>query len=226
MAARLPSCTGAGGTGTRYTYAQLMALWVNAGGSSATAPIAAAIAMAESGGCSAAVNDTDNGGTQTSWGLWQLSDGSHSQPVPNVLTPTVNASAAVEKWRNHGESFSDWGSYTSGAYRKYLSTGTTPDFGAVPATTAGAITAAADATRAAAAGGDTCAIGIPPIALSFAPDFPGVCLLSKSQFRSVLSVGTIIVGGVVFVTGLALLIASSRGRAGKATSGVLKAAVT
>lgn len=218
MAPRLPSCTGAGGTGTRYTYAQLMALWVNAGGSTATAPVAAAIALAESGGCSASLNDSDNGGTQTSWGLWQLSDGSHSQPVPNVMNPTVNAAAAVEKWRNHGESFSPWGTYTSGAYRKYLSTGTTPDFAAVPVTAA-ADTTAADNT------GDACAFGIPKINISFAPDFPGFCLMTKSQMRSVLSVGTIIVGGVVFLAGVAILIASTRTRAGTVTASTVKAAL-
>jgi hypothetical protein len=102
-----------------YTYAQLEGLWINNGGSASLAPIMAAIALAESRGNPAATNATDNGGTQTSWGLWQISDGTHSQPVPNILDPNVNAAQAVKKVKSQG--LQAWGTYTSGAYKQFMS---------------------------------------------------------------------------------------------------------
>lgn len=194
-----PSCTGAGGTGKKYTYAQLMALWINAGGSISQAPTAAAIAMAESGGCSAALNDNDNGGRQSSWGLWQISDGTHNQPVQGILNPETNASAAVTKWRQAGYSFSPWGTYTSGAYRQYVSNSTTPDYPAAPPSVRD------NAPTVAPTVGDTCAIGIPKIAISFAPDFPGFCLLSKAQLRAVFANLVILAGAAVALTGVFLV---------------------
>ena len=108
-----------------YSYAQLEGLWINAGGPSAVAPIAAAIAMAESGGNSDQVNRTDNYGTQTSWGLWQISDGTHNEPVQNILDPSVNAAQAVQKYNASG--WAPWGTYVSGAWRQFFKTGVTPD---------------------------------------------------------------------------------------------------
>ena len=102
-----------------YTFSQLEGLWIQAGGSRALAPLMAAIALAESSGNPQAENRTDNGGTQTSWGLWQISDGTHSEPVPGILNPETNAKAAVAKYRSQG--LGAWGTYTSGAYRQYLS---------------------------------------------------------------------------------------------------------
>lgn len=123
----MTSCTGAGGqTGTKYTYAQLEGLWIQAGGPKAEAPVAAAIGMAESAGCSAALNPTDNNGTQTSWGLWQISNGTHNQPVQNILDPATNAQQAVAKYKDAG-GFSPWGTFSSGAYKQFLSNSTTPD---------------------------------------------------------------------------------------------------
>src|SRR5580698_840440 len=75
--------TSCAGGGTQYTYAQLEGLWVNAGGQASMAPLMAAIAEAESGGCSSALNATDNGGTQSSYGLWQISTGTHAAPSPD-----------------------------------------------------------------------------------------------------------------------------------------------
>ena len=109
-----------------YTYAQLEGLWISNGGSAALAPIMAAIALAESSGNPTATNATDNGGTQTSWGLWQISDGTHNQPVANILDPNVNAAQAVKKVKSQG--LSAWGTYTSGKYKQFMS-------GAAPVTT-------------------------------------------------------------------------------------------
>jgi hypothetical protein len=113
---------------TVYSYGQLEQLWINAGGSKELAPLAAAIAEAESGGRSDAQNDNDSngqGGTQTSWGLWQISNGTHNQPVPGILSPGTNAQQAVTKYKASG--WAPWGTYTSGAYQAYLSNSTPPD---------------------------------------------------------------------------------------------------
>ena len=101
-----------------YSYGQLESLWVQAGGSRALAPLMAAVAMAESAGNPAANNYDDNGGTQTSWGLWQVSNGTHNWPGqqdPNI--PLNNARYAVAKYQSQG--LGAWGTYTSGAYQQY-----------------------------------------------------------------------------------------------------------
>jgi hypothetical protein len=104
-----------------YTLAELEQLWVNAGGPVAQEQTAAAIALAESSGNPNAINPTDNGGKQTSWGLWQISNGTHAQPVAGILDPSVNAQAAVGKYVSAGDKFTPWGTYNSGVYRKFLS---------------------------------------------------------------------------------------------------------
>jgi hypothetical protein len=114
-----------------YSFAQLEELWIQAGGPVAVAPIAAAIALAESSGNSEAMNYTDNGGTQTSVGLWQVSTGTHSFPA-QWQTPTGNAAEAVAKYRGGNSTFSAWGTFVSGAYKQFLS-GVSPATGALPA---------------------------------------------------------------------------------------------
>lgn len=99
------------------SYGQLEQLWIQGGGPRALAPLMAAVALAESSGDPAALNPADNGGTQTSWGLWQISDGTHNQPAPDILTPLGNARAAVAKY--HSQGLSAWGTYDSGAYKQY-----------------------------------------------------------------------------------------------------------
>ncbi len=95
------------------SFSQLMSLWVQAGGDPSVAPQMAAIALAESSGNPAATNPTDNNGTQTSWGLWQISDGTHNEP-PNWNVPFVNAQMAVAKYNASG--FSPWGTYGNANY--------------------------------------------------------------------------------------------------------------
>jgi hypothetical protein len=107
------------------SFAQLEGAWIQAGGSPAMAPLMAAIALAESSGNPDATNPTDNGGTQTSWGLWQISNGDHSEPSPTWNDPVENARLAVGKIRSQG--LGAWGTYTSGAYRQYEQSGVAPD---------------------------------------------------------------------------------------------------
>jgi hypothetical protein len=106
-----------------YSLAQLETIWKQAAAgtkyaSSAWATLMAAIALAESSGNPSAVNATDNGGTQSSYGLWQISTGTHAAPSPDWADPTVNARLAIGKL--NGQGLGAWGTYTSGAYRQYL----------------------------------------------------------------------------------------------------------
>lgn len=120
-----PSTTTAGGRGSggggTYSFGQLRNYWIMAGGpKGVTADIAAAIALAESAGDPNSTNPTDNNGTQTSWGLWQISLGNHNEPAPDWNNPLTNARLAVAKYNGRGGQFTDWGTYVTGAYLKYL----------------------------------------------------------------------------------------------------------
>jgi hypothetical protein len=207
----MTSCTGGLGTGTKYTYAELQGLWINAGGSSAVAPVAAAIALAESAGCSAALNPTDNGGAQTSVGLWQVSNGTHSYPAA-WATPAGNATEAVAKYTGAGNSFSPWGTYVSGAYKAFMSGSTTPDTN-VPGSGSG--------SAALASSQSTCLFGGQPLATL--PIIGGVgtvpCLLTSTQARAVVG-GLLLAGGVLLVLPGVLLLAAFAFRASGAARAV------
>lgn len=103
-----------GGAQGRYSYGQLEDLWVKAGGNPAFKAIAAAIAMAESGGVVNATNHDSNGTTDR--GLWQINSVHGAQ---STYDPTANARAAVSISSN-GTNWKPWATYNSGAYRKFL----------------------------------------------------------------------------------------------------------
>jgi hypothetical protein len=97
----------------KYRKGELEKLWIKAGGSTATANIAAAIALAESGGNPNARNPE---GPEHAEGLWQIK----GQLVGgNILNPEVNAKNAVAKY-NAAKGFSPWTTFTSGAYKSHL----------------------------------------------------------------------------------------------------------
>lgn len=102
-----------------YTYAQLEALWIQAGGDRASAPVMAAIAIAESSGNPAADHKNTNGTTDR--GLWQINS-VHGDL--STFDPMGNAKAAVKIKKTQG--LRAWTTYTTGAYRKYLQNGVTP----------------------------------------------------------------------------------------------------
>ncbi len=89
-------------------------------------PLAAAVAMAESGGETGAVNDTSaqstfppGVGPERSIGLWQVNLLAHPQYAAWDLTdPDANASAAFEV-SHGGADWTPWSTYTSGAYKPY-----------------------------------------------------------------------------------------------------------
>ena len=104
-----------------FTYAQLEGIWTQAGGPNQSAPIAAAIAMAESGGNSTATNQDSNGTVDR--GLWQINSVHGAQSSYDVMT---NARAAVAI-SNSGQNWTPWTTFNNGMYRKYLQVGVAPD---------------------------------------------------------------------------------------------------
>ena len=108
---------------TNYNFGQLENIWIEGGGSSQMAPMMAAIALAASGGNPTALNPNDNNGQQSSYGLWQISNGTHAAPSANWSDPVTNAQLAVQKLSSQG--LGAWGTYTSGRYMNYLPTSLT-----------------------------------------------------------------------------------------------------
>jgi Lysozyme like domain len=98
-----------------YTYSQLKQLWIQNGGKAAAADIAAAVALAESGGNPAASNSNTNGSTDR--GLWQINS-VHGNLSTFDVTGNVKAAIQIS---NNGANWSPWVTYVSGAYRKFLS---------------------------------------------------------------------------------------------------------
>lgn len=108
-----------------YSFAQLEAFAIQGGFPADLAPTMAAIAMAESSGN----NVTQQGQpyATTGWGLWQITPG-NSVPQFGVdqamLNPVNNAKAAFAKWMGAGGNTaalrSQWTTYSSGAYLKFL----------------------------------------------------------------------------------------------------------
>jgi hypothetical protein len=85
-------------TGVKYTYAQLEQLWINAGGNPQVAAIAAAVAMAESGGNPNAISPSND------YGLWQINSIHGAQATLDVM---ANARAAVSI-SNNGQNWGPW----------------------------------------------------------------------------------------------------------------------
>jgi len=123
-----------------YTYSQLEGFWTGAGGSAVTAPIAAAIAMAESSGSD--VIQQGQPYATTGWGLWQITPGNSEPSIGTdnqLLNPQTNAKAAVAKWEAAGKSFTPWTTFTSGKYLQFLK-------GNVPASNSGTTATPASTT--------------------------------------------------------------------------------
>lgn len=117
--------------GVTFSFAELRTLFLNAGGPIAWADTMAAVALAESSGCRYALHGPEdvrpvkvcayNHSTQeNSVGLWQINVMAHPQyPVVSLFDPVNNAGAAVAIL-GHGTPGA-WTTYTSGAYKHYLS---------------------------------------------------------------------------------------------------------
>jgi Lysozyme like domain len=201
------------------TYAQLEGLWINNGGSKAVAPLAAAIAEAESSGNTAATSANPDGGINV--GLWQLDTKGKGagHTVADLKDPATNAAVAVQG-SNDGTDWSAWETFVTGAYKRFMNAGTTPDLSAPGG---GAASAAASDAQAASAGPD-CAfsIGGQHIGILFGhgPTLPSACLISKTEVRAVLGALIMVAGGLVMMPGLVIVMAYGF----KATGGMQAAA--
>ena len=100
----------AGGGGT-LSCSGLEALWESAGGSPSAAPMAASIAMAESGGQQGATDNNTNGSTDR--GYWQMNSIWGAQ---STYDAAGNARAAVQISGN-GTNWSPWVTFNNGAYQ-------------------------------------------------------------------------------------------------------------
>lgn len=105
---------------------QIRQVWLDNGGSPAAADVAAAVAMAESGGNPSAHNGNSATGDD-SWGLWQINYfGALYWPrvaafgMPDTLTDPNRAAQAAITLSSNGANWRPWTTYTSGAYRQYL----------------------------------------------------------------------------------------------------------
>lgn len=123
------------GANGRYTHLQLEQIWELADGLPQFADVAAAVAQAESSGDPKRINNTAHPnrpgykkpgkGAQPEYsvGLWQINMLAHPTYAEKaLLDPLQNAGAAADI-SNDGGNWSPWSTYTSGAYRQFL-TGT------------------------------------------------------------------------------------------------------
>jgi Lysozyme like domain len=112
--------TGSGGPslGT-YNHAQLEQLWTGNGGDPSTANVAAAIAMAESGGQAGANSINPDGGQNV--GLWQLDTKGKGAgyTAAQLYDPNTNARVTIMGSAN-GTDWSAWATFASGAYQRFL----------------------------------------------------------------------------------------------------------
>ena len=105
---------------TKLNVAQLRELALMAGFLGSAADIAAAVAMAESGGDPSAEGDLTLG---LSRGLWQINVRAHPEFDPiRLFEQDYNARAAFLV-SSHGTNWNPWTTFKNGAYRKYLPAG-------------------------------------------------------------------------------------------------------
>lgn len=118
-----------------FTYAQLEGIWISAGGNPQNAAMAAAIAMAESGGNSQASNSNTNGTIDR--GLWQINSSNGSGSSFDIMTnarTAVSMSQNGSNWRPWCTAYSDGACGTQGGcylcqgapYQKFLNTSVQP----------------------------------------------------------------------------------------------------
>lgn len=100
--------------GVRLSYVQLQSYALQAGFSAPEAQIAAAIALAESGGNPRAMNPSG------ARGLWQIMPVNNDVVHGDVFDPAVNAKAAYAVYKRQG--WHAWTTYGTPAYQKNLKT--------------------------------------------------------------------------------------------------------
>jgi hypothetical protein len=104
----------AAGSSGSYSKAQLESLWTQYGGNPAHAGLAAAVALAESGGNPHSTDDDGNGSVDR--GLWQINSVHGAQSTYDIAG-NVKAAIAIS---DNGANFGPWVTFQTGAYRKFL----------------------------------------------------------------------------------------------------------
>jgi hypothetical protein len=112
---------------------QIKSLWTRAGGSSSAQNMAAAIAMAESGGRADAVSPPNSDGS-VDRGLWQINSIHGALSTTNRLG---NARAAVSISSN-GRNWNPWTVFKTGAYKRFLGASRNADGGSGGSSRSGA----------------------------------------------------------------------------------------
>lgn len=97
-----------------YTFDQLKDIWIRNGGNPTIANVAAAVALAESGGNPLATGHNTDGSVDR--GLWQINSIHGAKSTYDI---DANARSAVSISSN-GTNWNPWTVFKSGAYRKYL----------------------------------------------------------------------------------------------------------
>jgi hypothetical protein len=185
---------------------ELVVLAVHAGLPMDKAKIAAAIAIAESGGDPNAHNSKP---PDDSYGLWQINMIGPLGPARRLefglkantdLFNTETNAKAMSEISKQGKDFTPWSTYTSGAYKSHAIPDLVPAGGGVSnpiSSTAGAIASATEAL--------------------------GKATLWVSNVKNWERVGFVVVGSIVFVAGLVMVLSSTR--AGQTATTVAKTAV-
>jgi hypothetical protein len=191
-------------SGPFYTYSQLEQIWIDNGGSPAAAPIAAAIAMAESSGGAGSTNQDNNGSIDR--GLWQINSIHGAQ---STFDPNANARAAVAISSN-GANWRPWTTYTSGAYQRYVQGNIAPTSAGVPASGNGGSVQLAAATSTSGTDPGACLLGfstsgvsVPIIGNLGSVDF---CFFSKTEARAMIGGMMLASGAVVALVAVVLLL--------------------
>lgn len=97
------------GSNGRYSFDQLKQLWINYGGNPQNAAMAAAVALAESGGNPNAINKNKNSAGQVTsidYGLWQINS-KYNGGSPAYYDPVTNVKATIAISKN-GASWRSW----------------------------------------------------------------------------------------------------------------------
>ncbi len=100
--------------GVTLTGPQLQQLWISNGGRPSAAPMAAAIALAESSGRQDATNHNTDGSTDR--GYWQINSIHGAQ---STFDPNANARSAIAI-SNNGASWGPWSTFNNGAFKAFL----------------------------------------------------------------------------------------------------------
>jgi hypothetical protein len=204
---------------TVYSYAQLEQLWINAGGSPAAAPVAAAIAEAESGGNSLAAYPgttvaPGQGSNSDATGLWQILGVPPGFTPAQLTDPVANAQMAVAKYKGAGNQFTPWVTYTNGAYLPYVSNSAAPSSAGVPVSTS---TPNATTTAATSTPVPGCLLG-PPSVSGLGITIGGGCWFSKSEARALIGGLCLTAAGLIAIPGFIILVAAGFRASGAASA--------